>query len=226
MKTIYKVIKPAQTVKHEMRWIKKAKRWNEKYQIDWFLFIFIFPLIIGAIYALPLPQIIAIDSGDLLAFYGTAFGIFKSFQLFYLERKKEEKERNRELKPHLLIKIDSIKQTPLFDVYVENKGEHALTDCYMYDEYVSKCMDKNCKCHFIVSFNQTIEKFHELKSGSTENIYNITMDNDIMKDGYPKYIYFICDDIDGNEWYCSYIRIQNGKDFYYYPEEIKIQAVG
>ena len=37
--------------------------------------LLLFPIAVGLIYALPLPQIVAIDSGDLLGYYATTFGI-------------------------------------------------------------------------------------------------------------------------------------------------------
>ena len=43
------------------------------------LALFCFPLGVGAIYALPLPRIINVEAGDLLAYYGTTFGIIGSF---------------------------------------------------------------------------------------------------------------------------------------------------
>lgn len=57
--------------------------------------LLVFPIIVGLIYALPLPQVIAVSSEDMLSFYGTAFGIFGSFILYRLEKKNEEKRETR-----------------------------------------------------------------------------------------------------------------------------------
>ena len=61
-----------------------------------------FPIIIGMFYALPIPQIVAVDSGALLAYYGTIFGIIGSFITYRQELKKRKKERIKELKPNFL----------------------------------------------------------------------------------------------------------------------------
>ena len=66
---------------------------RNKYFVGLFVVLFMFPIIVGLIYAIPIPQFVAVDSGDLLAYYGTTFGIIGSFITYRHELNKSKKER-------------------------------------------------------------------------------------------------------------------------------------
>ena len=86
-------------MKRPKRFILKQR--NNKIVMIIVITVLIFPLLVGAIYALPLPQVIAVESGDLLAYYGTSLGILGSFITYQAERKRTDKagknlpDRNR-----------------------------------------------------------------------------------------------------------------------------------
>ncbi len=176
----------------------------------------VFPLIVGVLYALPVPRIIALDSGDLLAYYGTAFGIIGSFFVYRDEVKKKEKERTKELKPVFTVEVSLIdKSLGLFKIDIGNYSDQPVSFLSFYDEFVETMAQK--KYSFQVTYNKTIEE---------ENIkprFNITMDPDIIdSDGYPKYVQLLCDDKDGNAWNCCYYKVKDCDRAYYYPRDIEI----
>lgn len=194
------------------RWIKKRKFW-----LILFAILLSFPVIIGAIYALPLPQLIAIDSGDLIAYYGTVFGILGSFITYRHEVKMKEKERNQQLKPLFFVDVSLVDSTVgVFQVNIYNQSKQALSYFQFYDVYVSSMVKKNYS--FKVTYNKTIAEENQINP-----TYNITMDSEIIdSDGYPKYIQLICDDEDGNQWDCCYYKVKDGAKIYYYPRDFEI----
>lgn len=179
--------------------------------------VMIFPIIVGVFYALPLPQIIAIGSGDFLAYYGTIFGIIGSFVTYRYEVNKDKKERNNELKPIFVVEVSMENEyTGLFDIKITNLVEQPLSFFYLYDEFVSSAIQK--KNEFKVTFCKSIEEIEEI-----EPDYNITMDRDIIdSDGYPRYVQILCDDRDGNIWNCCYNKVKDCDKVYYYPRNFEI----
>lgn len=196
--------------------IKAFFKQNRVITILW-IFLFAFPLVIGGVYALPLPQIIAVDSGNLLAYYGTAFGIFASFIIWHFEKKKQKKQRIKELKPVFLIKIsliDSVEE--LFTVDIINCSEHLLSYMYFYDEFVEERFKE--RYSFRTTYNKTVEQQERLKPR-----FNITVDADIIdSDGYPKYVQIMCNDRDGNFWNCCSRKVKDCEKIYYFPEDFEI----
>lgn len=195
--------------------IKKIGLWLDrhlgKYEI--IAIVLCFPLFIGAIYALPLPQVIPVEIGELLTYYATAFGILGSFILYRDELNKRNKEREKELKPDLSVGVD--KQTDnTFLIQVENNSRYPLYFFNIYDEFVSKLM--KAKYSLRISYNLYEDEEKELNPH-----YNITVDEDIIdpKDGFPKYIQILCDDVDGKQWSCLFYKIANGANPYYYPRD-------
>lgn len=186
--------------------------------------IFVFPLIVGWIYYLPLPQIIAVTSGDLLAYYGTAFGIYLSFVTYSHEKKKEEKEhekeaqeRIKEIRPLLTVNVkQDDNDERVFIIKINNFSKNAITYFDLYDEHVSELFYKEKEIR--VSYNQSVNVIDELNID-----YNITCDSEIIdKEKLPKYVQIICRDIDGNLWNCCFHRVINGDNDYYYPDEFEI----
>lgn len=196
----------------------KFKRWIRKNKAGLLLLaLFCFPLGIGAIYALPLPRIIDVDAGDLLAYYGTAFGIIGTFITYRKEVKKKEKERTQELKPIFTIEVSLLdKSASLFRIDINNHSEQTLSYFYFYDEFVASIAQK--KYSFQVTYNKTVGEAETIKPQ-----FNITMDSNIIdSDGYPKYIQLICDDKDGNAWNCCYHKVKDCGKTYYYPRDFEI----
>lgn len=197
----------------------KIKRWYKSNKKTFWLLcvLFIFPLIIGVIYAFPLPRIIALNSGDLLAYYGTAFGIIGMFITYRNEVKKEKKERTQELKPVFTVEVTLLdKISDLFKIDIHNHSEQPLSHLYFYDEFVATMAQK--KYSFQVTYSKAIEEIEAIKPQ-----FNITMDSDIIdSDGYPKYIQLLCDDKDGNAWNCCYYKVKDCDKIYYYPRDFEI----
>ena len=190
---------------------------RNKYFVRLFVILFIFPIIIGLIYAIPIQQFVAVDSGDLLAYYGTTFGIIGSFITYRHELNKSKKERISKLKPAFIVEVKKVeKEEDIFNIEIINRSQQTVTFLYFYDEFISTII--NDKYSFKTTFNKTIKE--------TEGInpdYNITMDSEILdNDGFPKYVQLICDDSDGNSWNCCYYKVKDCNKVYYYPRDFEI----
>lgn len=180
------------------------------------MILFLFPIVVGLIYALPLPQIVAVDSGDLLGYYATVFGIWGSFYTYRLEKRKSEKERRNDLKPHFIVEITEKNKNDVFSLTISNYIKSRVSHLYLYDCFLSSELKE--KYNLKVTYLKTIEEEDKLKPN-----YNITMDDEILDtDGYPKYVQIICDDIEGNTWNCCYHKINDCGKIYYYPRDFEI----
>lgn len=190
---------------------------KNKYFVGLFVVLFIFPIIIGLIYAIPIPQFVAVDSGDLLAYYGTTFGIIGSFITYRHELNKSKKERINELKPAFIVEVKKVKkEEDIFNIEIINRSQQTVTFLHFYDEFISTII--NDKYSFKTTFNKTIKETEDINPD-----YNITMDSEILdNDGFPKYVQLLCDDSDGNSWNCCYYKVKDCDKVYYYPRDFEI----
>lgn len=145
------------------------------------------------IYAIPIPQIIALDSGDLLAYCGTAFGIIGSFLTYRYEINKNKKERLKEIKPTFIVEVTELDPSlKLFNINIINQTKHRISYLYIYDTFVSSTVLD--RYSFKITYNKSVDETEEIKPD-----YNINADLNILdEDGFPKYIQLNCDDIEGN----------------------------
>ena len=200
-----------------MKYLKSfiAKQRKNKTTLIVISIVLIFPILVGAIYALPLPQVIAVESGDLLAYYGTSLGILGSFITYQSERKKANKERMQSLKPIFAVEVNKCQDVQgLFDISIAKLSEKPLSYMYLYDEFVSATVSN--KYLFKVMFC-------EIEANKIQDLnFNITIDPEIMdNDNYPKYVQILCEDTEGHTWNCCYYKVKNGNQLYYYPRDIE-----
>ncbi len=194
------------------------KRYLKKNMIRFCVVIMlIFPIIVGGMYSEIIPENTPIKAGDLLAYYGVAFGILNSFIYYRIEKKEKEKERNNKLRPAFSVNVEQNKETSLiFKISIKKICDSNLMYMHLYDEFISSYVEKEY-C-FYVTYNQTIENVKDIDTD-----YNITMDELIIDtDGYPKYVQIICNDTDNNSWDCCYYKIKDCDKYYYYPRDIDI----
>lgn len=198
----------------DKRFIKNIIKKNKN--VKWIVIVLLaFPIVVGGIYALPLPQVIAVEPGDLLSYYGTAFGILGSFIIYRLEVNKQRKEKLKELRPSFVVSVEK-DDSGKFTVNIINHSQSRLFYLYYYDEFVSPEIKE--KYSFTTAYNCIKSKEEELKTD-----YNITMDKGIIdEDGYPKYVNLICDDCEGNTWNCCYNKVRDCNNVIYYPEAPEI----
>ena len=79
------------------------------------------------IYAIPIPQFVAVDSGDLFAYYGTTFGIIGSFITYRHELNKSKKERIGELKPAFIVEVKKLgKEEDIFNIEIINGSQQTV----------------------------------------------------------------------------------------------------
>ena len=202
-------------MKNKKIWVRFLK--NNKCLILLFVALFLFPIIIGGFYALPLPQFIAVELGDLLAYYATAFGIIGSFITYRHETNKSKKEKIKEIKPTFVVEVDKVdEESDVFRVNIINRSQQAVTFLHFYDEFISTVVSD--KYSLKTTFNKSIEEIE-----SIDIDHNITMDSEIIDaDGFPKYVQLLCDDCDGNSWNCCYYKVKDCDKTYYYPRDFEI----
>lgn len=198
--------------------IKKIKTFFRKHKriIGIIIVIIFFPVGIGLIYNIPCRQIVAVEVGDLLAFYGTSFGIFFSFLTYREEKKKERNARENELRPKLLIEVKRLTSSSQFNIKIKKLSDSPLQHIYLYTEYVLTELYK--ENNLKVLYCQTVEEADKYKKQKLIYIFEDILDND----GYPKYIHIMCDDIEGNCWDCCYDKINDCGNIYYHLGDIGI----
>lgn len=197
---------------------KRAKLWIKKHKRNFLFPLFmIFPFIIIGLYALPVSQHIAVESGDLLSYYGVIFGIVGSFYVYRKEKEKSDKERSHELKPAFVVDVKQAEHNPdIFDIAITNLSQNKVSYLYFYDEFISAEVQE--KYHFKVTFNKSSADMQKIKCD-----YNITYDSSIIgADGFPQYVQLICDDRDGNDWDCCFHKVNDCGKIYYYPDDFEI----
>ena len=189
------------------------KKFFRKYTviIIFSLFFLIFPLLLYMIYRLIYCCYPPFEAGVLLSYYGTTFGIFGSFVTFYLTDKKEKETRNAEIKPKITVDLEK-EDEKVFKLTVYNCLQTPARNVFLYDEILDSKIEKYTTVY--VTYNMPNDEFKKYKE-KYKNCQNITLDEDIIENGYPKYILIDCDDVDGRMWQCEFNKIVNGSKIAY-----------
>lgn len=191
----------------------KFKRFFSKFKIvilSVVIFI-IFPAILSIIYKKIYFRTPPLDSGDVLSYFATTFGIFGSFVTFYLTDKKEKETRNAEIKPKITVDLEK-EDEKVFKLTVYNCLQTPARNVFLYDEILDSKIEKYTTVY--VTYNMPNDEFNKYKE-KYKNCQNITIDEDIIENGYPKYILIDCDDVDGRMWQCEFNKIVNGSQIAY-----------
>lgn len=191
----------------------KFKRFFSKFKIvilSVVIFI-IFPAILSIIYKKIYFRTPPLDSGDVLSYFATTFGIFGSFVTFYLTDKKEKETRNAEIKPKFTVDLKK-EDEKVFKLTVYNCLQTPARNVFLYDEILDSKIEKYTTVY--VTYNMPNDEFNKYKE-KYKNCQNIILDEDIIENGYPKYILIDCDDVDGRMWQCEFNKIVNGSQFAY-----------
>lgn len=191
----------------------KFKRFFSKFKIvilSVVIFI-IFPAILSIIYKKIYFRTPPLDSGDVLSYFATTFGIFGSFVTFYLTDKKEKETRNAEIKPKITVDLEK-EDEKVFKLTVYNCLQTPARNVFLYDEILDSKIEKYTTVY--VTYNMPNDEFNKYKE-KYKNCQNITIDEDIIENGYPKYILIDCDDVDGRMWQCEFNKIVNGSQIDY-----------
>jgi hypothetical protein len=197
--------------------IIKFKRFLKKNK--YFIWIWIFPLIIEFIYALPFSQIINVNSGDLLQFYATALGIYTSVMTYRDEKIIEKKNRTETHRPCFVVDIKKVGE--VFETKITKLSKEPIWRVLLYDEYVADNVNSFLGKNLRIAFGKKIEEEIQLNVD-----YNICCDSDILdEDGYPKYFQIICDDVVGNTWNVEFSKYTEGKRVEYYPIKTEILEI-
>lgn len=189
------------------------KKFFRKYKVIIILSLFFlfFPLLLYMIYRLIYCCYPPFEAGVLLSYYGTTFGIFGSFVTFYLTDKKEKETRNAEIKPKITVDLKK-EDEKVFKLTVYNCLQTPARNVFLYDEILDSKIEKYTTVY--VTYNLPNDEFNKYKE-IYKNCQNITLDEDIIENGYPKYILIDCDDVDGRMWQCEFNKIVNGSQIAY-----------
>lgn len=189
------------------------KKFFRKYKVIIILSLFFlfFPLLLYMIYRLIYCCYPPFEAGVLLPYYGTTFGIFGSFVTFYLTDKKEKETRNAEIKPKITVDLKK-EDEKVFKLTVYNCLQTPARNVFLYDEILDSKIEKYTTVY--VTYNLPNDEFNKYKE-IYKNCQNITLDEDIIENGYPKYILIDCDDVDGRMWQCEFNKIVNGSQIAY-----------
>lgn len=193
----------------------KFKRFFSKFKIVILsvLIFIIFPVILSIIYKKYYFRTPPLDAGDVLSYFATTFGIFGSFVTFYLTIKKEKESHNSKIKPKILVDLKKENEN-IFILTVYNFTENPLKNFFLYDEILCPFMAKELTVY--VTYNMSNKEFNKYKEKYKDcQFFNITVDEDIIENGYPKYILIDCDDVDGRMWHCEFNKIENGSQIAY-----------
>ena len=146
-----------------------------------------------------------------MTFYGAAFGIFSSFIVYKAEKKKEKRLHEREIKPIFSVEVTRRNENnEIFDIAVDKLNEKPITNLCLYDLYISP-LAKN-HYDFVVSYLSEEKEKNEF--------LNVTIDDDIIdKDGYPKFVQILCDDVDNAMWSLVYYKADVGNKKIYVLRE-------
>ena len=180
------------------------------------LLFLIFPLLLYMIYGLICCCYPPIEPGVLLSYYGTTFGIFGSFVTFYLTNKKEKETRNAEIKPKITVDLEK-ENEKIFKLTIYNCLQIPVRNVFLYDEILDSKIEKYTTVY--VTYNMPNDEFNKYKE-KYKTCQNITLDEDIIENGYPKYILIDCDDVDGRMWQCEFNKIVNGSQIAYMNSNI------
>lgn len=191
----------------------KLKRFLSKFRIVFLsvVIFIIFPVILSIIYKKIYFRTPPLDSGDVLSYFATTFGIFGSFVTFYLTNKKEKEIRNAEIKPKITVDLEK-EDEKVFKLTVYNCLQTPARNVFLYDEILDSKIEKYTTVY--VTYNMPNDEFSKYKE-KYKNCQNITLDEDIIENGYPKYILIDCDDVDGRMWQCEFNKIVNGSQIAY-----------
>lgn len=165
------------------------------------------PLIIGLIDKCQFPDLISIPPGEVLAYFGSAIGLFSVS--FTISVKIEKKSTNNEVRklPVMSVKV-SKSNGNAFNIECVNLSRFNLENIYLFDKEVVKSLEPAQSFTYKVFLNyyQTIDE---------ENSMSYNDEPDILVNGSPAYIQICCDNgADNNFW--SFIYRQNKKDDHYY----------
>lgn len=212
----YKTKKKISKKLHRKQRIAKRKKWLKKNKIFIFAFLGIlaFPIIVGLIYAIPIKQVVMVESGDLLGFYSTVFGFFVTAYIFFYNKRKSEKEKLQAKKPKLALFVDKVND--IYSLTLKNLDNKPLYTIFIFDRFSNELLEGNSE------INIKIRIYDNNPPESNDGILNIIdYDGFLDENGIPKYFQFLCDDVEGDTWNCCFDPVEK-KNLRYYPSDFSL----
>ncbi|MEI3547430.1 MAG: hypothetical protein V8Q09_03745 [Adlercreutzia sp.] len=149
------------------------------------------PILVGGIYSLPLPQIIAIDPSSLITYYGVVFGLMGSLWIYLDERKRREIERAEGSVPDISIDLKSAENA--ICARIENKGKETVSELSVYDVKTHLSMLPNESQEVLLCFDRKPKNRKALAIWGFDNLC-------LNKEGFPRYVQLCLTDCVNRGW--------------------------
>lgn len=190
----------------------KAVIKNYKITIMFIVIMLLIPIIVGVIYAIPIPQVLMVESGDVLSYYATSLGIIGSFITYREEKKKEKKERNRDIRPKLVLEVEQNKEKEnIFKVDIRNIGKTSIQSVSVFDREICSCLEEGKTKTINVKFTDGYKSDEDDSISINYNVQDIELNN-----GIPNCFLILCNDVDNQLWGLYYDKLPNEANKLYY----------
>lgn len=175
-----------------------------------------FPALLNFIYSFLSGQIIYIDIGNLLAYYGTLFGILVSFITYRNEINQKHKLSNIKFKPQITLCLNRrTDNNLLFDLIITNHSNYVPKYLYIYDYFITESLVDQLV--YRVSFGLTTDQEQLLQP----QFNFVIADDETDNTNFPKNIYITCEDLEGKTWAIYYKKINDIDKLYYHEHEFE-----
>lgn len=156
-------------------------------------------------------------SGDTLSYYGVAFGIFSSFIVLLIQKKKDEEQRLREVRPKIVLKVEIVSgQDKAYIFSIKNIGLNTLKNvCFDGDDFV-ECLLPNESQSLNLDCNEDDIVWYEFDN-DYPNFYR-----DSNGKGIPLYLTIQCTDNDDKMWCIEFKGYSSSRGVSYYQEDMYI----
>lgn len=177
--------------------LSRAKQWFKLHKMAaWILCtLLLFPIIIGFIYALPIPQIVAVDSGDLLSYYAIAFGLAGTAFAYFENQRSLEISASKNAVPRVSVEIH--KNEDSFDICIKNDGKSNIKSIDLFDVDLHASLFPGEIIKRKIVFSKGIQ--------SREIVYIWEVEGlEQGPDGYPSYVQLVVFDSMNRGWVLDY----------------------
>ena len=181
-----------------VRWLVGVRSHLEEFRTEYtaaisFIIIIITPIIV--LWCSFKIEVVQPVIGDVLSYYGVAFGILASVVTYLMERRRNQTEKLKELRPKLHIKLEVIDfDTKAYIMTIANRGDKDLREIWIDTESIG--LDIDAKTSISVNLDcSDAENEWYLFDNDNRSIYLPS-----GKHSFPKTIGVCCTDESDTVW--------------------------